>query len=333
MNVVVNEKFWDELMKNLPSYGTLNGKCINDAINLMLGVDHLGYRHILLKLNNLKEEIIDNKSRGLSIQGRMLKIGDMPETPYLDIQCNDINGHKVFNLIINEIFEKLRVGLDQRESVISTITKFRQFWHNGYRGIMTEEQIKGLFGELWFMLVWLIPKNLESVIGWIGPTRACHDFEFGNSAIEVKTTSSTRGHVHKINGLEQLQPPPEGELFLYSMRLKKENTALNSLPMLVEKIIDILREKPILLEIFERRLVEAGYFFEYTEDYAEYCFQITGERLYIVNDKFPKISFNDLKEGLPRGVEHVTYDINLEACSSCCLLTNPVDFKKLKFLS
>src|SRR5687768_12514986 len=65
------------------------------------------------------------------------------------------------------------------------------------------------------------------------PFGARHDFEWQGKSIEIKTTVSTRGRIHKVNGIDQLRPPEHGELLFFSLRVREEASAANTLPKLV----------------------------------------------------------------------------------------------------
>lgn len=326
MNLEINEEVWYQLESKVPQFGALNARRIQADINMLIGIDHDGYRHILLELEDLNQAIRDNRSRGLSVQGRLLIVEDMPERPFLDVVCTDKDGHKVFNMVTTDILHKLAAGLKPSEAVIVTLNRWRKFWGGVSKQALSDEEVKGLFGELWFLLLWLLPKGLSHVEKWVGPTGARHDFEWTASAIEVKTTTSLRGHIHRIHGLEQLDPPESGALYLYSLRLRQEGTSSNTLPLLVHKITELLKPEPALLELFESRLAQAGYSPVHNDQYSDYRFRVIDERVYVVNNLFPRLTLDYFKDGLPHGVERIDYDINLEGCHDYILFTNPYNF-------
>lgn len=91
---------------------------------------------------------------------------------------------------------------------------------------LSAEQMCGLFGELWFLLIWLLPRGIRRVQNRVGPTGARHDFSWPTITVEAKTTQSARGHVHRISGLDQLDPPCGGDLFLFSLRMREGSVVL-----------------------------------------------------------------------------------------------------------
>lgn len=323
----INELAWRDLEKTLPLYGSINARLILESVELYIGIDHDGYRHLLIVLDDLSDAFDDRRSRGLIVQGRLLTVNSSAERPFLDVMCSDKDGHKVFNMVVNDILQKLLRGAIYKDAVVSTIERWRKFWGGGLKKVLSEEQIKGLFGELWFMHFWLLPKRIDFLENWVGPQGARHDFEWQNVSIEAKTTSSVRGHIHRIHGIEQLDPPENGILYVYSLRIRKEGTAQNNLPLLIQKITTLLDPYPRLLELFEVRLSEAGYSPAHSDIYEGYRFRIIDERLYLVNSLFPRLTIDLLREGLPNGVERVDYDVNLEVCLDNIVTRFPHEFE------
>ena len=68
-----------------------------------------------------------------------------------------------------------------------------------------------------------------------------------------------RGRVHRINGLNQLAPPENGELMFFSLRLREEGGASNTLPALVGTCRSLLEADAEALSGFESALVQVGY--------------------------------------------------------------------------
>ncbi|TDL77381.1 PD-(D/E)XK motif protein [Rhodococcus qingshengii] len=324
----ITEDSWHDLEDKLPAYGLYNAKKIEGSEKIFLAVNHNGFRNVLLQINSIDSAIYDNHSRGLIVEGKSLVINEI-ESPFIVITCTDKEGNKTFNLVASDIILKVVSGLKPVDSVTQTLEKWRKFWGSSFRKILTEEQIKGLFGELWFLLVWLLTKNLKFVENWVGPNGSRNDFEWKNLAIEVKTTSSVRGHIHKINGIEQLDPPQDGELFCFSLRIRKEKTANNTLPVLIKRIQNLLESNQQLLDLFDERLAILGYSPAHEAEYSEYRYRVIDERFYIVNDEFPRLSVSSFLDGVPYGVERIDYDVNLEVCRECLVASNPYEFNNV----
>ncbi|MDQ6598085.1 PD-(D/E)XK motif protein [Bacillus salipaludis] len=324
----ITEDSWRDLEDSLPAYGLYNAKKLEGNEKIFLAVNHNGFRNVLLKINCIDSAINDNHSRGLKVEGKNLVVNEI-ENAFIVISCSDKEGNKTFNLVASDILHKVVSGLKPADAVIQTLEKWRKFWGSSFRKILTEEQIKGLFGELWFLLVWLLPQNYKFVENWVGPSGSRNDFEWKNLAIEVKTTSSIRGHIHRINGIEQLDSPQDGELYCFSLRIRKEKTAQNTLPVLIKRIQNLLASNQQLLDLFDEKIAILGYSPAHEVEYSEYQYRVIDERLYVVNGEFPRLSVSSFQDGVPYGVERIDYDVNLEVCQECLIANNPYEFNSV----
>lgn len=319
MTMELDDHTWSELERNIPKFGTLNARRVNGDPHMLIAVDHDGYRHGLFALSDLDQAITDNRSRGLTVIGRALVVDGATERPYLDLTCTDGGGNRAFSLILNEIIQKLLAGMDAVQAVTSTLARWRRFWASVPNQALSEEQVKGLFGELWFLHTWLLPLGERNILHWMGPTGTRHDFQWPEQSVEVKTTSSIRGHIHRISGLDQLEPPEGGGLYVYSLRVRQESNATNSLPALINAIARNLEHSPNLLDVFEQRLTQTGYSPIHADYYVGIRFRVVNERLFVVGERFPKITEGTFADGVPTGVERVEYEINLEGAGDCLL--------------
>nr|MBI3611581.1 PD-(D/E)XK motif protein [Nitrospirota bacterium] len=282
---------------------------------LVAAVDAEGQRHLLVLLQEGEEDIHDTLSRGLGVNTRELAVPGHEAGRYLDITCYDIAGHEAFDLIGGELAERLAAGRETApETVSRVLAKWRRFWGQLPQHLLSRDQQLGLFAELWFLSVWLVPRvgTAEAVTRWRGPFGARHDFEWEGLSVEVKATTSTRGLIHRINGLDQLMPPDRGKLLLFSLRLREEAGASNSLPALVAVCREQLEGSDEALSRFESSLLRAGYSFAHEDEYGNVRLRIVQEGLFAVRDNFPQVTPPKFTDGVPAGVEHVEYEINLD---------------------
>jgi hypothetical protein len=233
--------------------------------------------------------------------------------------------HEVFNVVATTILERIGEGAAPTQAVSATLNRWRRFWAAVPEAGLSAEEARGLFGELWFLATWLLPRGHEQVRHWLGPTGTRHDFQWRNLAVEAKATTSVRGHVHRINGVDQLDPPVGGELRVFSLRIREEPTAANSLATLVEHVGNELRDED-LLDVFETRLGQAGYSPINVDRYSETRYRIVNERLYNVGESFPRLSAASFAGGLEAAIERIEYDINLDGCPQLILATASVEF-------
>ena len=233
---------------------------------------------------------------------------------YLDICCNDIAGYAVLDLIGGELAVALVSAKASPAKIVELVlAKWRRFWGQLPRQMLSYEEQLGLFAELWFLSTWLATHIgiKQAVIPWRGPFGARHDFEWERRSIEVKATTSTRGRIHRVNGLDQLAPPNNGDLMLFSLRVREEAGASNTLPGLIAVCRAKMELEPDTLDRFEAALAQANYSPAYDQEYAKLKLRVVEEGLFRVEKDFPRITTDSFKSGCPSGVERVEYEINL----------------------
>ncbi len=295
---------------------------------LLCGIDAEGRRHFLITLEDADAELEDSQSRGLSVTTRELVVRGRPSARYLDIACCDITGHAVFDLIGSELAEELSRPQPQPADITRRVlARWRRFWGQAPRSLLSREQLLGLFAEVWFLDVWLLPSlgAADAVGRWRGPFRARHDFEWPTRSVEVKATSSTRGRMYRIHGLEQLLPPDHGELLLFGMRVREEGGATNALPALIAHTREELQVDSDAVSQFDAALHQAGYSAVHDEEYAKIRLRVAEERLFAVRDDFPRLTPQSFGGAAPPGVESVEYDVNLDAFDHLCLARSPAE--------
>lgn len=203
----------------------------------------------------------------------------------------------------------------EKEKAIQFIIRRWKDWinlfKNPYTTILTENEIRGLIGELIFLNEFMfekygIEKGLNS---WIGSSKAHKDFEIEDTWYEVKTIRENALTV-KIHSLEQLDSKNLGNLIL--IRLEPSNKSINEyidLNGYVEKIKNkLINDKQKML--FLEKVKEIGYF--YTEEYDKYTYRLKKIERYLVNSEFPKITKRELRDEIVR----VTYDIKIDRIRS-----------------
>jgi len=294
---------------------------------LQCALDSNNHRHLLIALTASEEELHDSQSRGLSVITRELATqGQEIAARYLDIECKDAAGYAALDLIGGELADGLSANdKSPREIVGHALARWRRFWSGLPKNLLSREQFLGLFGELWFLSFWLFPKvgAAEAIQRWRGPFGARHDFEWQGKSIEVKATSSTRGRIHRINGIEQLLPPENGELLLFSLRVREEAGAANTLPSLIDICRNLFESDPDSLSRFEIGVARAGYSPAHDEEYNKTFLRVAEEAMFAVKDDFPRITESKFSDGVPAGVEALNYDINLNAFDHLRLAKSP----------
>jgi len=143
------------------------------------------------------------------------------------------------------------------------------------------------------------PAKAKTINRYLGP-----DFE-------VKASMAVRGPSHRIHGLTQLEPPESGRLLLFSLQVRNEDGAANSLPAIVRRGQQLAASDLVVAERLEDLLAKAGYSASHEAEYEKLRLRIVAEGLYRVSDDFPRLVRTSFPGGVPGGVDGIDYDINL----------------------
>jgi len=296
---------------------------------ILAALDSSGRRHFLVAIPNSEDFQTDSRSRGISVTAAELRTRGERDSQslhrYIDITLRDDSERELFDILGYQLANILRdEKLPRSRAVRSVIERWRHFWGNAPADVMTREEVVGLFSELWFINHWLFPFFPKiSVMGWKGPYGARHDFEWKNLSIEVKGTTNTEGRKHWINGIEQLSPPEKGKLYLFSLKLREEEGAENSLIDMIKSSLDAVSGDVELEDYMESALSVAGYSPAHDDTYSRIKFGVIDEALYEVTGSFPRITRDSFTHGEPEGVEKLVYEINLEGYSDLIVSRKP----------
>ena len=312
----ISPELWEHLENTRSNGDLLTARPAATGLGreFLCAVDSQNQRHLLIGLQGNDAELRDAESRGLTVRTRELTVQGVETARYLDIACQDPLGNPILDLIGRELSGSLDgASCRPAEVVKRVLAKWRRFWSLVPKSILSYNELIGLFGELWFLRVWLASHvGLEEAIRrWRGPTGSRYDFEWVGESVEAKATSSTRGVIHRINGIDQMEPPAGGLLFLFSIRLREEAGSTNTLPGLVRMIAEDPTITPEVVDRFEATLLQSGYSHVHAEIYDRQHFRVVEEGLYAVRDNFPRIVTSTFVGGMPPGVEGIDYEINL----------------------
>jgi len=300
-----------------------------DTDRLLAALDADGRRHYLIALDEGEPGITDRHSRGIqAVTQTLAGRGHLPGR-YIDVTCQDAAGHAAFQLVGDDLASRLVHGNEApAELVRRVLAKWRRFWSRQPQAMLSRAEQLGMFAEVWFLVHWLIPTAgpADAVRRWRGPSGARHDFEWPGRAIEVKATTSSRGPIHRINGIDQLAAPPDGDLILFSLQMREEASANHTLPRLVQSCIEALKGDDEALSLFDARLVQLGYSQLREQEYEEVRLRVAEEGLFVVRDDFPRLTSEEFEAGLPPGVEALDYEINLSGFTHLRIAQAPAGF-------
>jgi len=314
---VIEESLWLQIQKPLGEELHAKHIFLELSRKFFIGLDRLGFRHILIESSNEDHSSLSMQFRGVQVVIKELVVSGGIQKTYIDLICREPAGHHIFNSIGGEIAQKIADRGEESDSIeviTAILAKWKHFWGNYTQGVMTLEEQIGLFGELFFIRYWLIPRYGERVIlAWQGPSGGRHDFVFGDNSIEVKTSSSSNGHIHRINGVDQLDNPQVGSLYLFSLWIRQTEQSDHSLISVIDSLRDLLDQDADIRSAFESLLSSSGYSEIQRAEYEKRKYEILEAAFFLVDQHFPRITQNSFSPALPNQIEQLVYSLNLNS--------------------
>lgn len=191
---------------------------------------------------------------------------------------------------------------------LAHIKRWKAFFAGKKRGVLSAEEVRGLFCELLFLRS-LYQDHLDervAIEAWCGPDGTHHDFIFGNKAVEIKSLSGKERNTIIISSEDQLESLCD-DLFLLVYRLNDmpdsdRSLSLNGLVRSIEKELT----DATAIEEFSVRLASYGYVEMREYDRPE--FFVAARYAFHVTDDFPRL----VRSNLPGGIVRLRYEIELE---------------------
>lgn len=218
----------------------------------------------------------------------------------------------IFSYFIEDIINELISVNDQNIALLKISSKVN-YWKRLFSkitgDILTPQQQRGLYGELFFLNELLEINADKSFIinGWHGPLGANQDFFYNGLAVEVKTSKSNKPSI-KISNEYQLDSIGLNELFVQFYKLNEYQGGSETL---YRQICDIREQlNSDLLIQFNEKLEILGVNPETEEEYNNISYSVGFERTYQITDDFPKIIRNTLNEA----ISEVSYEIEPKLC-------------------
>jgi hypothetical protein len=294
-NIELNSK-WENIasFKNKKGYKALriSSNCLPD---LFIATDSDGNRCMLLYLPKNVEIKIKRTDKN------KLLISFLPSKGILQIKLKDPDFIDLFNDLILSIYSKISLISDPKKAsneFITTFYKWSLFFEDSIRKKLGEEQIQGLFGEL-FVLNKFLDKSNPSTINsqlnsWKGLYDAANDFEFDLKNVEVKTKKESNLYV-KISSEYQLEKELDKSLELLVVSVKIDLINGKSLHDMIVEILKNVRKNLGDLTILFQALNQKGLNIENLKEYNNHRFIVIKTVTFDAgNDKFPKLSISNI---------------------------------------
>lgn len=288
---------------------------------LLAAVDSDRRRHLLIAVPDHPRAAVP-RLRGLEAQTLRMRVAGR-EGAWLDLVLLGQEGEQVFALLGSDIVAAASTSQTADPSVVSAVVaRWRRFW-SGRPGALSHEAQLGLFGELWAMTRWLPDNILTAVHNWRGPLGARHDFACPSVSLEVKTAGAATGPVlHWITSLDQLADPVQGQLYLLSLRVISEATAVQTLDDLITDTRSAAAAAgPVAADELDERLAAVGWTPIHQGRYGD-PFRVASQILYRVDRDFPRLTPNSVR-GLPSSIVNIRYGLDTSGCAPWQVATEP----------
>lgn len=221
----------------------------------------------------------------------------------------------IFSVLCGDLIHKISEHKEEKKIVrivINQLEKSRTLFDRMCNGGLQPAEQQGLYGELTFLQKFILKSdNPNSVINaWVGVDKEIRDFQFGNWAVEVKTTAGNNHQRVSINSERQLDDTLMDCLYLFHLSVETSKGNGENLNQKVQTVRNMLSDNSFALNSFNSKLLEAGYFDVHAHLYEERCYAKRDENIYQVKDDFPRIKENEIRNG----VGDVKYTIVLSHC-------------------
>lgn len=219
---------------------------------------------------------------------------------------SDISG--LFYTFCEDLIEQTRDLKAETDGYVSIINRYHQWkkmFVSSKKDFLTEPEIMGLIGEILFMRDDLAQRiGLQNALkSWSGQELTHKDFSFNDQWFEVKTIHRASLSV-KISSLEQLESKNEGELDVYSFEKMSPAYKGITLNKIIVETADMFEDEAVKNDFWAKVALQ-GY--EYNDYYDDFVFQLCNHWKYKVNEKFPKLT----PDNVPSAISKASYDLLL----------------------
>lgn len=305
---------WDEIRTPTSDY---NVRLVveHGAVPVYWGKDREGHCLLIVELSGDHTEQF--RMDVLSVHGIRIDLrdGETAGQQRLVLTLEKHIDRDLFDSFCRSLIAKLQPVGDPAEALavaLAHIRRWKAFLAGRKTGILSPDQVRGLFAELLFLQTVLRgPMDEVSAIhSWSGADRIHQDFMFGNTAVEIKSVSGRDRSTVRISSEDQLETTLD-RLFMLTYRLSElpEAAGSQSLNDLVVAIEAGLTDADGIEE-FARKLAAYGY--APLQEYDNPLLVTSGIQAYRVKKDFPRL----IRSRLPDGIVRVGYEIELEKMDS-----------------
>lgn len=289
----------DEI-KKLFSYGDI------DAAYFINGIDVLYPAYVVRKIGCFGvavpydgEEIRESFANAEICKGEMAIEGNTVSCIFL-LSSIEITRNEF--AVFCEDFVDPGIDGERRKRLLANPFEWWKEWRLLIGNAITEKRTYAVLAEL---LVYKYLLKQGKSVKWSGPNGSSHDLVCTDEEYEVKSTISRYDKLIHIAGQFQLQT--DKPLNLAFLRFEKNNNGI-----CIDDIVDgLVADFGEIREDIEGKLNMQGYGIGTSARHERYLLHEALE--YKVDNSFPKIIPQSFVDGnVPKGVEHIEYDVNLD---------------------
>ncbi|MCL1944392.1 MAG: PD-(D/E)XK motif protein [Firmicutes bacterium] len=268
-------------------------------LEIYLGLDQFGNK--TLRLNeNFEPQNVKSSAK--------IVIQQVKTQEYNSIMFINSGDDDIFYSFCNDLIctsTNCNVGFGYK-FLLNRYTKWKKMFASN-NSILSQNELSGLIAELLFLKDISIQKYgvRDAIMGWSGQEPTHKDFSYGDIWFEIKSLEANKSSLI-ISSLEQLDSIVDGMLVVY--RLEKMSASFDgiSLNSLIANIKDLILDEECL-DIFENKLIQAGYY--YNVSYDEFVFCNMSMQAYVISQDFPRLQ----RTQLPNSILSVKYELSLNA--------------------
>lgn len=281
------------------------------AADLWLVVYSPGQRRALRVSVSASPEELGDLPLGSGIETRLNTVPSVG--PALEVSLTNNSYVDLFDAFVADIASAASSapnGQDVPRLVAARVRRWQAFLREQLEGLSSERQ-RGLFGELHVLACVIDAIGPEpAVTGWVGPQGASQDFDFGRTAVEVKTSAGKNPQRVRISSERQLDDSSVNHLILWHLSVDERTGTGEELPACVERLRELVDNTPAAVR-FEDTLFAAGYHDAHARRYTT-GYSLRSSDLFEVRAGFPRL----VEADCPDGLGDVHYSLELGALAS-----------------
>jgi len=218
---------------------------------------------------------------------------DSTRTNWLNFDLIISGQENVFISFCENIIESILYTTTEEQAFIALrkqYAKWKALFKKNIEGEISKEVVQGLYGELYFLKKFMIPKYgiNRSIRAWSGTEGTSKDFAIDEMWYEVKTIGN-KSPIVKINSIAQLESANDGILVIN--RVEQMADEYNSDEDSIKRLFNVIRsqiEDEIVENDFFEKISESGV--TISDKAMEMKFSVHSTSFYKVDDRFPKLT-------------------------------------------